>query len=327
MRERSTPRRQVIVGLERYIVRMRHYLVQRNPFFPDLLNQPDFLVVPEMGRLIALYVYTPHQRLTWHSTLAIAEDLFEMKLVTGESTLVAGLLVSEAPISRNETVYVDLLSNLFDVFAVDAHGEGGKARSLVTEQMVEAKPKAELFELWRLERDRVIRNASRFDEQRYVEFVDERIHSNVAKAALIREMEEALRTEPGVEAIEKFEVRSPKEALAGLPEGSLFKFDFGLKELRSEGPITVVDVAVLDRYGSREKLRHLMTKARFISYEFIDARPVYRGETISPVLMIAGNVAGPSHDPYRYVKALVSVGWQLEHAYPGALKRVIHADI
>jgi hypothetical protein len=140
-------------------------------------------------------------------------------------------------------------------------------------------------------------------------------------------MEEMLRTEPGVEAIEQFPVRSPKEALAGLPERNVFRFDFGLRTPQIEGRTKVVDLTVLDRYGSREKIRYLMSKARFVSYEFADARLIYREEAITPVLMIAGNVAGPAHDPYRYVKALVSVGWQLEHAQPGALRKVIHADI
>jgi hypothetical protein len=327
MRERTTSRREVISGIEREIARMRHYSIQKNPYFPDLLNQPDFLVVPEMGRLIALFVYTPHQRLSWRSTLAIAEDLFEIKLATGESTLTAGLLFSSFPISHNESVYLDLLNNLFDVFAVDDQNGETQARSWVVGRMTEAEPKADLFQLWRLERERVTRNVVRFDEQKYIEFVDERMRSETTKAALIREMEDTLMTEPGIEAIEQFPVRSPKEALAGLPERNVFRFDFGLRAPRPEGRTKVVDVAVLDRYGSREKIRYLMTKARFVSYDFADARLFYRGDGVSPVLMIAGNVAGPSHDPYRYVKALVSVGWELEHAYPEALRKVIHADI
>ncbi len=70
-----------------------------------------------------------------------------------------------------------------------------------------------------------------------------------------------------------------------------------------------------------------MTKARFISYDLSGSQVVYRGEPVTPVLMIAGNISGPAHDPYRYVKALVSVGWELEHAHPGALRKVIRANI
>jgi hypothetical protein len=327
MRERTTSRRRVVEDIEREIARRDYYLVQRNPFLPDLLHQPNFLIVPELGRLISLYVYTLPQRLNWRSTLAIAEDLFEIKLATGEATVVAALLVPTSPISRNERVYFDLLTNLFDVFAVETPGENAQAGVQLTKRIAEAEPKSDLFQLWRLERERVTANTARFDEQEYVEFVNERIRPNKSKAALIREAEETLRTEPGVEMMEQFPVRSPKETLAGLPERNVFRFDFGLRMPQIEPRTRVVDVAVLDRYGSREKLRYLMTKARFISYEFRDARLIYRQHEITPILLIAGNVAGPSHDPYRYVKALVSVGWQLEHAHPGAIRKVIHANI
>lgn len=327
MRERTTSRHRVVGDIEREIARRDYYLVQRNPFVPDLLHQPNFLIVPEVGRLISLYVYTPRQRLNWRSTLAIVEDLFETKLITGESTVVAALLVPTSPINQNEKVYFDLLANLFDVFAVETPGEMAQARVPLIKRISEAKPKPDLFQLWRLERERVMANTVRFDEQEYVEFVNEQIRPNKSKSALIREAKETLRTEPSVEATEQFPVRSPKEALAGLPERNVFRFDFGLRMPRIERRTKVVDVAVLDRYGSREKLRYLMTKARFISYEFRDARLIYRQKEITPILLIAGNVAGPSHDPYRYVKALVSVGWHLEHAHPGAIRKVIHANI
>lgn len=55
-----------------------HVLLQRNPFFPDLLNQPDVLLVPELGRLVAIYVYTPTQAISWRTVLPAIEDLFEL---------------------------------------------------------------------------------------------------------------------------------------------------------------------------------------------------------------------------------------------------------
>jgi hypothetical protein len=328
MRARFTSRRQVIAQIEREIARMRHYLVQKNPFFPDLLNQPDFLVVPEVGRLVALYVYTPRQRLTWRSTLAIAEDLFEAKLVAGESTLVAGVLVTSAHVGHaDERNYIEFLTNLFDVFVTEVEGAENTTRKWINQQLELAAPREDLFDLWRLERERVRANAARFEEQRYVEFIDEHIRPRATKAALIHDMQEILRTEPSVDSIQHFPVRSPKEPLARMPEHNVFRFDFGLISHHIQHRTKAVEIAVLDRYGSREKIRYLMTKARFISYEFADARLIYRGDGLVPILMIEGNISGPSHDPYRYVKALVSVGWELEHAQPAALRKVIHADI
>jgi hypothetical protein len=88
----------------------------------------------------------------------------------------------------------------------------------------------------------------------------------------------------------------------------------------------VIDFVALDRYGSREKIRYLMTKARLVSYALDGGELIYRGDPVKPVLMIDGNISGPAHDPYRYVKALVSVGWELEHADPISLRRIAYAN-
>ena len=227
----------------------------------------------------------------------------------------------------DERYYIEFLSNLFDVFVTEVEGAENTARKWINQRLESAAPRADLFDLWRLERERVRANARRFDEQKYVEFIDERIRPRATKEALIHDMQEILRTEPSVEPIEHFPVRSPKESLVGMNERNVFRFDFGLVSRQTGRRTKAVDIAVLDRYGSREKIRYLMTKARFISYEFADARLIYRGDGVIPVLMIEGNISGPTHDPYRYVKALVSVGWELEHAQPGALRKAIHADI
>jgi hypothetical protein len=38
------------------------------------------------------------------------------------------------------------------------------------------------------------------------------------------------------------------------------------------------------------------------------------GQNVRPLLVVEGNLAGPDHDPYRYVRSLVSVGWELMSA-------------
>jgi hypothetical protein len=110
---------------------------------------------------------------------------------------------------------------------IDLSGLGGLGGKRTNACKFEA-PRDDLFYLWRLEGERVHANAARFDEQKYVEFIDERIRPSVTKEVLIRDMQETLKTEPSVEPIEHFPVRSPKEALVGLPERNVFRFDFGL---------------------------------------------------------------------------------------------------
>jgi len=65
------------------------------------------------------------------------------------------------------------------------------------------------------------------------------------------------------------------------------------------------------RYGSREKLRYLMVKARMLRYRVDDGRLRSRAADFRPILIVDGNLSGPDHDPYRYVRALLSVGWEI----------------
>src|SRR5258707_3382477 len=68
---------------------------QRNPYFPNLLNQPDLLVAPEPGKIVAVFLYGRGQRPTWRSALAALEDLFEVKLQIGQSTAAMAVDLSE----------------------------------------------------------------------------------------------------------------------------------------------------------------------------------------------------------------------------------------
>jgi len=305
---------------------LRHHLIQKNPFFPELLNQPEFLIVPEVGKLIAVFVYTPRESLTWRTALPMVEDLFEIKLATGLSTIVAALLIPINGVSRHDPVYFQLLRGLFDVFAVnDGAGDAGFQQWMLDE-FSQAEPRNRLFRLWALERERVAANSAKFSEQKYVEFINQKMRPRITRAALMDEMQRAVVNEPALEAVSDFPVSSPKDALAGLDQRHFFTFDIGFRPRYPDEPPRVIDFVALDRYGSREKIRYLMTKARLVSYAFDGGELAYRGDPVKPVLMIEGNISGPGHDPYRYVKALVSVGWELEHADPMSLRKVAHGD-
>jgi hypothetical protein len=301
---------------------------QSNPFLPDVLNQPNFLIVPEFGRLVAVYVFAPKGSLSWRNTLGMVEDLFEIKQATGNSTVAVAIFIPPEQVRESDTVFLNLLHNLFDGFLTVLDGEAFLTRTIreVARMVKAAEPRESLFQLWSSERRRVTHNLDRFSEERYARFVDTRRSSRSSKSRLLTKLKFEITDGADFSIIEQYEVRSPKEALAGLPERNKFLFDFGIEFLPVVG-IRPVDVAVLGRYGSRSKLRYLMTKARLTSYAPWQGQLVLRIEPIRPVLMVSGNLAGPEHDPYRYVRALVSVGWELVDATPESMREVAYADI
>jgi hypothetical protein len=323
-RERQN-KRQLTITITKILRDIPHQVFQSNPFLPDLLNQPEFLIVPEFGRLVAVYVFAPRRRLSWRNTLAMVEDLFEIKQATGESTIAVAVLIPSEPTQERDAVFLNLLHNLFDGFLVLDEALAPAINEL-RQIVMGGQPREALFHLWRSERKRIVRNLAEFAEERYASFVDTRRTSHSNKSRILRNLKSEIVEEPDLAVIERYQVRSPKEALANLPERNRFVFDFGVEFLPTERT-RPVDVAVLGRYGSRGKLRYLMTKARLTSYAPWQGRLMLRDEPFRPVLMVSGNLAGPEHDPYRYVRALVSVGWELVIATPESMRGVAYADL
>lgn len=69
---------------------------QKRPYFPDMLHQPDLLVVPEAGKIAAVSLYEFGKRISWRSALAAMEDLFEVKLYIGPHTVAIGVSISDS---------------------------------------------------------------------------------------------------------------------------------------------------------------------------------------------------------------------------------------
>jgi hypothetical protein len=57
-----------------------------------------------------------------------------------------------------------------------------------------------------------------------------------------------------------------------------------------------------------------MVKGRLLRYEIVDDRLRPHQRRLRLILVIDGNIAGPQHDPFRYVRSLLSVGWELIRA-------------
>jgi len=325
-------RRALKRALEAAAKQEQHLIVQQNPFFPDLLNQPDIVSVPRLGRFVAIYLYAPTQPVNWRRVLTAIEDLFELKTFVHRSAVaiaVQDFSHGVNPTSRNA---VELLGEMFDLLvSVNEDFKPERVARELRHAIRDAEPKERFFDLWAAEKERMSEKLGRFSEDRYRDLVDEHRGSvwKDQEHLISRIAVDAghLGLEPRREAL----VRTPKEAIGGLPERSRFAFDLALRDRR--GRQILIDAVSFGRYGARPYLRYLMTKARFTSYEPVAHEPnepfrlFPRHEPLRRVLLVDGNLAGPKHDPYRYVRALVSVGWEIERAETEVLPRLADANI
>src|SRR5262249_49561181 len=131
-------------------------------------------------------------------------------------------------------------------------------------------PKERFFGLWTAEKERISKQLVKFSEERYRGFVEEQPPSVRKREELISSM--ALdATDLGLQPHREALVRTPKEAIGGLPERSRFSFDLTFWDKQDRQ--VLIDAVSFGRYGPRPHLRYLMTKARFTSYEPVSDEP------------------------------------------------------
>jgi len=298
---------------------------QQNPFLPDLLHQPDFLLVPELGRLIVVYVLSSHSIATWRETLAAVEDLFEVKQQCGEATVVYGIWMEDArPSGRENEQRFELLAGLFDQIDVLSASEPVRGLHAQIRDRLQLRARTELLDLWRQERERTTANLQRFREKWFKQFVTEEPPKRIGQSQLLRGIEQSFER-TGIVFERNFRVRTAKEHLAGLPERNSFRFPIAARAALGH-ELAPIETLSFDRADARTKLRYLMTKGRLLHYVYVGDRVLYQGGRRRPILHIDGNLAGPEHDPYRYVRSLVSVGWHLTNSIE-AIEEVILADL
>lgn len=95
---------------------------QLRPYLPNLLRQPDLLIVPELGRMIVVFLYSSSQVVGWRAALMWLEDLIEVKLEAGNHVVVIALVVAEVDDVRPDDEVAMLLHNVFDSFLSRANG-------------------------------------------------------------------------------------------------------------------------------------------------------------------------------------------------------------
>ena len=282
---------------------------QKRPFFPDLLHQPDLLIVPELGRIIVLFVYEIKHYLGWGSALAWFEDLIEVKLSVGEYSLVCGLVISEpegiGPPAQQDIGRV--LGSAFDGFYFQNEWKHDLFADNLRERLAALQRNARLSQLLAGERKQVWAGLNRFKETKYKPLVDKSRAPEFPPGEAERRITKLIaQSIAGPIEPSRF-VPNIKGYLARSSRRYRFKFDIGIG---GRNPLAI-DVMQSQRYGSREKLRYLMAKGRLLRYA-VDADQLRaRPPDFRPALIVDGNISGPDHDPYRYVRALLSVGWEL----------------
>src|SRR5215469_7797143 len=89
---------------------------QKNPFFPDLLKQPDILIIPRQGKMVVTFMYASPRHIGWHSALAWVEDLIEVKLNVGDYVITTALVFAESDEVTMAPDVGQLLSSTFEGF-------------------------------------------------------------------------------------------------------------------------------------------------------------------------------------------------------------------
>jgi hypothetical protein len=275
---------------------------QRNPYFPSLLNQPDLLITPAPGRLIAVFLYG--RRLTWRSALGSLEDLFEVKLDIGRNTIAVACDLSEQHDDLPNDDMRRLLQNTFDAFF---HSESDISRGRFLEMVQDSSSRQNLFHLWDMEKEFVQNALRRFSKDRYRTLIDRDRVPRRTKEALVRQAGDAIEEVTGAVPERAPLVASVKGSLGSL--SGRYKLGFDL--MAPDATNVPIEIVRANRYGSRQAVRYLMTKARLMRYSGGEGQLERVGQNVRPLLIVEGNLAGPDHDPFRYVRSLVSVGWQL----------------
>src|SRR5579863_8763882 len=231
---------------------------QVRPYFPNLLNQPELLIVPEQGRLIAVYVYNINKLLTWHSALGSLEDLFELKTTVGPHCAAVAIILGMDETSGESADATALIQNTFDfAFVRDEVSSPALLR-----QVIGARPDQRLHNLWVQEIQ--YQQTQAYRGFRATDFAP-LVHPEPTAGTGGLE-DEKTRTRRSLQRRGRVEnnhyVGNIKSEVARLPRPYSFRFDFKVNTI----PPVLVDMFLGKRDGLRTRIRYLMAKARLMRY-------------------------------------------------------------
>jgi len=241
--------------------------------------------------------------------MGAVEDLFEFKISVGAQALATAIIASPEIPNERQKQMLRLIENTFD----DVHFLTGQPQTLAEEfylrrVLFRREPKVNLIHLWKSEAEFQLDAARR-------EIPPAELSSLVDKSRIpighnAGQAEERLYdvlTRSGRPVVPNPKIETIKPFVGKLKFPYRLNFDFMVNAQR---PV-LVELIRIARSNITERLRYISLKARLTRYAvaedgLIAHKPGYRA-----LLVVDGNVAGPDHDPARYLRAIMRAGWNV----------------
>lgn len=341
----SAIRKQVIESIQNIleIQKVEDYLA--NPRIPEVLSNPSFLVVPRLGSLVTIDVQEfPAQKNLWSITLALLEDLFEIKVSTGQQTYTVLVIitgVNQFPEWNSNGDALRLLQRLFDqVIILPASIERADSvlRQSLPALLDNSHAKEDLFGFWLEETNSRQANYERISELSFVkktiqslriENDDQEIHFEPIKDKnlFLKQLSLDIPRKTDLYVKQNIRVLNIKEQFIG----RLYYFPFELMVIpdqnqhlegkylgssdlsdlsRSNGSLFKVFFGAPGVFHNKQQLHTLAIFSRFISYEVMGGNLHLRPDAPNLFLLLANDLWGPEFAPERYLQMLISAGWK-----------------
>lgn len=263
-----------------------------NPAVPELSFRPDFMLNLENQLIFLEIAPMLHKADADWKTLRLIEHLFEVKLFYGNKSNFNLIILN-----RNDwkPYCIELLENFCD--KVIYQGDLKSTREIYT------TPKASNFELWDLERE--------FERSRYRKFDDEYLrkfeYRDTRESTIAYEFSKRM-LECGFFPQRDYSVRNLKNYYLGRAMDLKFHFDFVVNQ-------KIVEIESF-RKMTTTVLQNMLIKSRLIRYQKEDDR-IRRAQMLISrmILFVNGDLSGPRHDRFRYLRMLTNAGWDV---YPYA---------
>jgi hypothetical protein len=271
---------------------LQHVSHMENPAVPELSFTPDFMVNFENQLIFLEIASMPREADADWKTLRLIEHLFEVKLFYGNKSNFNLIIMNK---DGWKPYCIELIENFCD--KVIYQGDLQSTREIYT------TPKVSNFELWDLERE--------FERSRYRKFDDAflgKFEYRDARESTIEYEFYNRMLKRGLFLERDYSVTNLKNYYLGRAMDLRFYFDFVVNhkivEIKSFRKITAT------------VLQNLLIKSRFIRYQKEDDR-IRRAQMLISrmILFVNGDLSGPRHDRFRYLRMLTNAGWDV---YPYA---------
>lgn len=273
----------------------------RHPVIPDIYFRPDFLI-RKNGKLFSLNLTqwsVPHT--TSIKTLELIEELFEIKISLGNSTISSLLIIGSPNIWGKPTL--SILNTFYDYicFIKKFSHEDISERIL---EILSKEPKDELFKLWDFERRHREEVGFEYplDYLKEFKYNPEYITTKPRDNPILHVLKKKL----NLKKIEfKSAIRLPCLITELIP-GARFHQYFDL--FSKNCLIKTVNIRPESGY---HKIKQLLIRGRLVRYQTKKGKIVPIEDVPELILLSNGFPLGPSHDPDRFLLMLTDTGWRV----------------